>query len=1137
MKMKKIVAIVMALLMFMTMMPSPVMGTAADTESDPVIDVELATDIPSAQDTGAEGNTTEYTNELDISPLNIGNDSVRNAIETCGYVYLSTSSGNITVFADAHLEKASCLIDKEGSSVLLADGYEGNSLHVRFADQNGNEHTGYIGVGSYTILTDKEASDIAESFEISSVHSNGTKLYITTIYMETETKDDSSADLSDDAIIAPDNAVISTEEDPKSVPAPSETNEPDENPAAPDTEEAKQDAKSEEVPAQQPAEPAPVDSGDKDIPVFANVSIEPVEGNVAEPPEEMEEEQEKAEPVEEQYVAKEEPAKEPLIEIGIEPVEEDSTPITGEKDLAPQLPMEENAIKASEYVEIDVLDGSVPAGAMVVSSQYSDVEAKRIVDKYVFGKEEEPVLHRGGFMKSMAKAPSGEVEITPELTDEYAQDNYAAGVTVTRVPGKVKTDSHPGYAVFSVAINVNGEEYADPGNYSVTIYPENTVNIRDGIREDASIENITFDLYHIHDGVEKITLSNDNVFIEENGTIDHFTYNTTGFSDFILYYTVDFSYTDTVTQITTPEYSIVGSEGETVNLSALLSYFNIYESLVNSTVSFTDDTLLMFEPVKEDNVIVDYIIHSLCAFDTTETLTVYLNNGKVIKIEVKDAKIQVTDSLSGLSAHMQRDYTNNNPTYNMGNTKLLQMIMSYDYSSNTWSEVTSIFPHTVTVNNETYNAFCCNHAGSSKHINGYEGIAKKATSVSFRDIKNNADALKYIGMNVDWSNDSQVAYTQWAVWTLLNDGVNDINKLTAGKTSPSSDATTKMRKYVNKLISDAKSVQPETAEISVTKTDLSLTDGKYKGTVTVTSNGSCVIAKSSIVPSDAKISGATSSDSKNYYLDPGTTTLTVTSPSASFEMKIKAWTDWDLWEAWVAVPEESTDQYLFFIAKTGSAGATKTVRMQGPQYGSFELTKKDADDSSKLLAGAKFSLTGKSVTYAETIKETNSNGVATWDDLPAGTYTLKEVSAPAGYDITFTATDVTIVAGEKKTVTATDKAYAYIKAIKVDAEHGNKPLAGAVFTVTNSAGTTVATLTTGDDGTATTGKLPFGTYTIKETTAPTGYFIEGSDTATVTLSHSTTTPGGTVPHTRNNKLITGDVTAYKYREKLYSRAM
>lgn len=61
-----------------------------------------------------------------------------------------------------------------------------------------------------------------------------------------------------------------------------------------------------------------------------------------------------------------------------------------------------------------------------------------------------------------------------------------------------------------------------------------------------------------------------------------------------------------------------------------------------------------------------------------------------------------------------------------------------------------------------------------------------------------------------------------------------------------------------------------------------------------------------------------------------------------------------------------------------------------------------------------------------------------------------------------------------------------IKLIKVDAEDGTRVLAGAVFEVTRPDGTTFE-LTTGADGTVTSGALTSGTYTVKEKTAPMGY--------------------------------------------------
>ena len=66
-----------------------------------------------------------------------------------------------------------------------------------------------------------------------------------------------------------------------------------------------------------------------------------------------------------------------------------------------------------------------------------------------------------------------------------------------------------------------------------------------------------------------------------------------------------------------------------------------------------------------------------------------------------------------------------------------------------------------------------------------------------------------------------------------------------------------------------------------------------------------------------------------------------------------------------------------------------------------------------------------------------------------------------------------------------------IKIVKV-AEDGTTPLAGAVFTVTRPDGSTFE-LTTGADGTVTSGNLEQGDYKVKEKTAPVGYELDDQE--------------------------------------------
>ena len=84
-----------------------------------------------------------------------------------------------------------------------------------------------------------------------------------------------------------------------------------------------------------------------------------------------------------------------------------------------------------------------------------------------------------------------------------------------------------------------------------------------------------------------------------------------------------------------------------------------------------------------------------------------------------------------------------------------------------------------------------------------------------------------------------------------------------------------------------------------------------------------------------------------------------------------------------------------------------------------------------------------------------------------------------------------------------------IEITKQDAEssttsgQGQATLKGAKYNVIDSNNNVVSTLTIGDDLKAITDYLPFGTYTIKEVSAPTGYYLD-ENTYTITVDASET---------------------------------
>ncbi|HAT4308271.1 TPA: Cys-Gln thioester bond-forming surface protein [Clostridium perfringens] len=152
--------------------------------------------------------------------------------------------------------------------------------------------------------------------------------------------------------------------------------------------------------------------------------------------------------------------------------------------------------------------------------------------------------------------------------------------------------------------------------------------------------------------------------------------------------------------------------------------------------------------------------------------------------------------------------------------------------------------------------------------------------------------------------------------------------------------------------------------------------------------------------------------------------------------------------------------------------------------GRLEVTKKDNDGN--LLDGAKFELrdsTGKTVDT-----QVSKGGKISFENLTAGDYTLVEVEAPQGF-VAVDPQKVTINPSETTKLELTDnKIQGKIAVQKTDVESGAK-LQGAQFTVYDADGTSVATLTTNENGYAESGALNFGKYTMKETKAPVGYLL------------------------------------------------
>ncbi|MCY8955166.1 choice-of-anchor A family protein, partial [Bacillus cereus] len=165
------------------------------------------------------------------------------------------------------------------------------------------------------------------------------------------------------------------------------------------------------------------------------------------------------------------------------------------------------------------------------------------------------------------------------------------------------------------------------------------------------------------------------------------------------------------------------------------------------------------------------------------------------------------------------------------------------------------------------------------------------------------------------------------------------------------------------------------------------------------------------------------------------------------------------------------------------------------ENGQFKLLKKDSE-SGQLLPGAKFDVIDKDGKVVETIV-TDDKGEALSKQLPVGSYTLKEVEAPKGYELSSSSVSVDVEANKVVTVDVVnkkipEKVTGQFEIVKVDAEDRTKVLSDAEFEVYKD-GKKVAELKTDESGKVMSPKLPLGEYTVKEMKAPAGYKLSNKE--------------------------------------------
>ena len=159
--------------------------------------------------------------------------------------------------------------------------------------------------------------------------------------------------------------------------------------------------------------------------------------------------------------------------------------------------------------------------------------------------------------------------------------------------------------------------------------------------------------------------------------------------------------------------------------------------------------------------------------------------------------------------------------------------------------------------------------------------------------------------------------------------------------------------------------------------------------------------------------------------------------------------------------------------------------------GTLEITK--LDDSRVAIEGVKFNiLANDKKTVIETLT-TDKSGYATTKKLDKGTYYYQEIEVPDGYvkDDEIFEFQINKQNEVVKREVINKRITGNLNVIKVD--DNNTPIKGVKFEIYDVNKNKVDTMTTDENGKATSKDLQIGTYTYKEVSVPKGYVIDENE--------------------------------------------
>ena len=381
----------------------------------------------------------------------------------------------------------------------------------------------------------------------------------------------------------------------------------------------------------------------------------------------------------------------------------------------------------------------------------------------------------------------------------------------------------------------------------------------------------------------------------------------------------------------------------------------------------------------------------------------------------------------------------------------------------------------------------------------------------------------YPSKSITGNSDYDYYITQAAVWWYLDDTTGSNNLSKSFKTTGSDPHG--LRKYVKSLVAAAKKVKSySTASLKVNNASSAMTlssDKNYYVSNSIGVTVKSVSGKYSVslsgAPSGTRIVNAsTLSDASSFATNEKFKVMVPVSSAKNLKttitVNVKATGKVD--KAYEYKSSDSSVQNVYGKAlypTTSNLSAKTTLNLATSKV---SITKIDSK-TKKGLAGATFVLydnSGKQITTW-----TSTTGAHIIQNLPNGTYKLKETKAPAGYKISKELTTFTISDTKRNiAIKVENTLYSKVSIIKIDSKT-KVALAGAEFVLYDNSGKKITSWTS-------TGKahviqnLPNGTYTLKETKAPAGYKISKESTS-FTISDTNRDVTVKVENTALTKLV------------------